>query len=511
VGKTWIFRALSRRLQATVCCRRVEAAELLVRAVEGRPALEELLRGAGQGQGRPVVLLVDDLDSLLPEGDDRDDDEGWAGSEAAGVVRALTAALPSASAGWVLATRENVGAAGATGGGGRMARLLALQGSLYDRVVEVGAPDAEARAAILGALLAGVPLEAEGGPADREALVQWLAGSTASYVARDLVALCEAAALESLARGEGGVGEGGQPAPVMVSRGDLLAARASVAPSQLSGLDVVGPGAAGGLSWESVGGYEGVKARLKQLVTWPWQHAATFARMGVSAVPGILLHGPSGCGKSMLAQVIAAEARASFVHVHATDIFSAYLGESEARLRAVFARARRAAPCILFLDELDAMAAQRGHGEEGGDASSVYARVLSTLLNEMDGIGGRAAQVLVLAATNRIEAVDAALLRPGRLQEQVLVPLPDPHADLEPILRVACRGVPLAPGVDLQRVAQEVLGPVAGRKSVTPAQVVALCREAAMESLREDRRAEQVDHRHFQRAAARLWGAQSLG
>jgi SpoVK/Ycf46/Vps4 family AAA+-type ATPase len=236
-------------------------------------------------------------------------------------------------------------------------------------------------------------------------------------------------------------------------------------------------------------------------------------------VPGIVLHGPSGCGKSMLARVIASQARASFIAVQATDIFSMYLGESEARLRAIFSRARKALPCIVFLDELDAIAIKRDGGDTGDAVGSVYARVLSTLLNEMDGMEGRAEGLLILAATCRIDAIDAALLRPGRLQEVIQLRLPDPQRDFVPILTVACDGIPLAEGVELQRLVDELLMPIvgirqggrgAGEVTVTAAELRAFCREAAMEALRQDIHGSTVQWTHFKKAQRRLWPQVSL-
>jgi len=298
---------------------------------------------------------------------------------------------------------------------------------------------------------------------------------------------------------------------------DFVEARREVGPAALGGLLQAGrirpqPDDGVPVSWASVGGYAEVKARLQQLIEWPLRYAATFERLGLGAgksgkgtatatAPGILLHGPSGCGKSLLARVLAAEAKANFVELSATEVFSPFLGDSEARLRAAFARARRASPCILFLDELDAMAAGReglnGDGSSGGggggpssSSGGVYARVLSTLLNEMDGVSTEAdgGGLVVLAATNRVEAVDAALLRPGRLQEAILVPLPRPERDFLPILEVATARMPLAQDVDLATLVRERLAPLAlaaGPVAITPATLGALAREAALVCLRE--------------------------
>ena len=186
--------------------------------------------------------------------------------------------------------------------------------------------------------------------------------------------------------------------------------------------------------------------------------------------------------------------------MHTGDVLSPYLGGSEAKLRGLFAQARQAAPCILFFDELDCLASNRDSSGGEGDAGSVYSRLLSTLLNEMDGVGGDSRSdkhVLVLAATNRREAIDAALLRPGRLEESVYIPLPHSN-DYEAITHVALRGVPLEPQVDVGEVSRRL--EKGGKTMLSGADIVAVCREAAMEALRESVDCRAVGMRHFERA-----------
>ena len=311
---------------------------------------------------------------------------------------------------------------GGSGIKGQARRLASLQASLYDRVIEVPAPTPPQRTQILRSLLLGQGECHDGqersssGSLDDDA-IEKLSQLTGGFLPGDLVALCEAAAFRALLNAEKGrlekhEDEGSLPSMVQITWQDLMAVRTEISPAALSGLQVSKPQ---DLSWHDFGGYQDVKARLQRLILWPTEHRQSFVRLGLDPPTGILLHGPSGCGKSFLARILACECHANFVELPASEIFSPFLGDSEARLRAAFARARSALPCIIFLDELDSMAAERESGGEG-EAASVYGRVLSTLLNEMDGVSGRADGLLVLAATNRLEAVDAALLRPGRLQ-----------------------------------------------------------------------------------------------
>lgn len=225
-----------------------------------------------------------------------------------------------------------------------------------------------------------------------------------------------------------------------------------------------------------------------------------FRRLGLRPPRGILMHGPPGGGKTSLARALARGAQAAFVALDAAATFSSFLGEAERAIRDAFATARANRPCIVFLDELDALVTKRDMGDSGegggggggggrssgggGAAESMAARVLSTLLNEMDGVEA-AEGVLVVAATNRVDRIDAALLRPGRFDHVVLVPAPD-AATAEAVIRAHARRMPLAAGVDLAVVA------VAARAALGPqasgAQLANVCREAAMAALRRARR-----------------------
>ena len=204
-------------------------------------------------------------------------------------------------------------------------------------------------------------------------------------------------------------------------------------------------------TWDDIGGLEDVKRRLRQAVEWPLRHAEAFARLEPVAASRDLLHGPPGCAKTTMARAAATASGATTVTLAAADVFSKYVGEGERVLRDAFARARRAAPAVLLLDEIDGMVGSRGAGQ--GDASDVGARILSVLLTEMDGLEPAGNDVLVVATTNRPEALDAALTRPGRLDLALYVPPPDLEGRLA-ALRVHARDVPLAADADLEDVAR---------------------------------------------------------
>ncbi|KAF9936370.1 hypothetical protein BGZ67_002431 [Mortierella alpina] len=235
------------------------------------------------------------------------------------------------------------------------------------------------------------------------------------------------------------------------------------------------------------GGYSGVKRRVHQALHWPLTNPETFKRMGVRPPTGLLLYGPSGCGKTMLVQSLASESSINFIPIKGPEIFSKYLGETEATLRRLFAMARQISPCILFFDEMDAIGAKRGWG---GDADSqgsngVNERVLSTLLNEMDGVEERTG-VFVIGCTNQPRAMDDALLRPGRLDQLIYIGYPSMQDRKEIIQTIGKRiPLPLAPAM------QDVLA--AKTVGFSPADLDTLLREAAILSLRRNIASEQVE------------------
>jgi transitional endoplasmic reticulum ATPase len=196
------------------------------------------------------------------------------------------------------------------------------------------------------------------------------------------------------------------------------------------------------VKWTEIGGLEGTKKELQEAVEWPMKYPDAYEHMGYSIPKGILLYGPSGTGKTMLAKAVATESEANFISVRGPELLSKWVGESERAVREVFRRARQASPCIIFFDEVDALAPTRGMGGE----SMVTERVVSQLLTELDGIQALSG-VVVLAATNRIDMVDPSLLRAGRFDKLIYVGMPDKAARLG-ILKIHSAGKPLTADVD---------------------------------------------------------------
>ena len=421
-----------------------------------RAAFRGAARAARRGRSGRAVLLLDDVDALAPS-------RSTSGRHEARVVGQLLTLLD--------------GAAG--GGGGRApdggpavvvvattSRPAALDSALrragrLDREVTVPLPSPAARGAILAVHTASLPLAADVDVVAVGAAARGCSGA-------DLAALARTAARTALA--DAAAAPPNTP-PRLITASDFEAALAATVPTVARGL-ATDAGAASA-RWDDVGGLTTVKNQLRRLIELPLTRPEACARLGYRPARGILLHGPPGCSKSTLAAAVAAAARASLHPLPAASLFSAYVGEGEAELRAVFAAARAAAPAVVFLDEADAVAASRGASSAGD--SPAGARMLATLLSEMDGLVP-ADGVLVVAATNRPWALDAALLRPGRLDAHVLVPPPD-TAGLAAALAIHTAGCPLDDDVDLAGVAASMRG-------ATGADAAMMVREAALSAAR---------------------------
>jgi transitional endoplasmic reticulum ATPase len=232
-----------------------------------------------------------------------------------------------------------------------------------------------------------------------------------------------------------------------------------------------------------------VKEAVTEAVLWPLQYPDTFARLGVSAPRGLLLYGPPGCGKTFLVKAIAGSGQANVLSVKGAELLSKWVGESERAVRELFRRAREAAPTLVFLDEVDALAPVRGQSTDGGTTD----RVVASLLTELDGVESLR-DVVVIGATNRPDLVDPALLRPGRLERLVFVPPPDADARAQ-ILAAAAKSVPLDPAVDLVALGKRTEG-------FSAADCAALVREAALTAMRESMSAATITAAHVDKALA---------
>ncbi|WP_226361707.1 AAA family ATPase [Pseudonocardia sp. ICBG1142] len=450
-GKATLVRSAA----AAAGARCVELVAPAVAAVEPAAAAERVraaiaqARGGGAGTGGPAVLLVHDAHALLPATDPPPLatlvlDELRVATAPGGPALVVTSAEPEALD----------------------PRLRAPD--LVDRELSVGLPDAATRRALLERLLADVPRADD---VDLGAV----AARTPGFVVADLAAVRREAAVSAALRGTGT-----EPTE-QVRQSDLLDAVGSVRPISLSGGGTLG---SGGLTLDDVGDMAEVKAALTEAVLWPLRHPDSFARLGVDAPRGVLLYGPPGGGKTFLLRALAGSGDLNVFAVKGAELLDKYVGESERAVRELFRRAAKAAPALIFLDEVDALAPRRGGSTDAGVAD----RVVAALLTELDG-ATPLREVVVVGATNRPELIDPAMLRPGRLERLVFVPPPDADARAD-ILRAAGRDVPLADDVDLDALASELDG-------YSAADCAALLREAALTAMRESLDAGEVTAAHL--------------
>jgi len=350
----------------------------------------------------------------------------------------------------------------------------------FDREIEIGVPTRDGRKEILQIHTRGMPL-AEDVDLDKYANVSH------GFVGADLAALAREAAMKCLGRLVPEL-ELDKPVPseilekVRVTANDFDEALKEVEPSAMREVLVEIPR----VSWEDVGGLEEVKMQLREMVEMPIENHDSFTRLGIRPAKGVLLYGPPGTGKTLIAKAVANESRANFISIKGPEIMSKWVGESEKAIRQMFKKAKQVAPAIVFLDELDAIAPRRGTGLD----TNVTERVVNQLLTSIDGLESLDG-VTVIAATNRPDIVDPALLRPGRFDRLILTPIPDISARIT-ILKIHTRSMPLK-DVDLDHLVSKTEGFVG-------ADLENLCREAAMIALREDRNAALVEARHFEAA-----------
>jgi len=382
---------------------------------ESEARLREIFKEAKEKA--PTIIFIDEIDSIAPK---REEVTGE-------VERRVVSQLLSLMDG--LEARGKVIVIAATNRPNAIDPALRRPGR-FDREIEIKVPDKRGRLEILLIHTRHMPLVQNSDPekAARSADVvdlEKLASSTHGFVGADLEYLCKEAAMKTLRRNLPDIKlEEDRLSPetldkLTVTMGDFQDALRDVMPSAMREVYLETPD----IKWEQIGGLERVKRELQEAVEWPLKYPDLYDRTGYSMPKGIMLFGASGTGKTMLAKAVATESEANFISVRGPELLSKWVGESERGIREVFRRARQAAPCVIFFDELDALAPVRGMG---GD-SMVTERVVSQLLTELDGVQGLQG-VVVLAATNRMELIDPALLRAGRFDKLVEVPLPDKEA-----------------------------------------------------------------------------------
>ncbi|MEM4081699.1 MAG: AAA family ATPase, partial [Pyrobaculum sp.] len=377
----------------------------------------------------------------------------------------------------------------------------------FDREIHIPMPDKRARREILSVHTRNMPLctkhDIENGvcQAGDEVDLDKIAEITHGYTGADLAALAKEAAMAALRKamnkGMINIEEDVIPQDILnrlkVGMSDFMDAIKYVHPTVLREVIIEVPE----VHWEDIGGYETIKQELREIVEWPMKYKHYFEEIGVEPPKGILLFGPPGVGKTMFAKAVATESGANFIAVRGPELLSKWVGESEKAIREVFKKARMAAPCVIFFDEIDSIAPARG--SRIGD-SGVTDRMVNQLLAEMDGVG-TLKNVVVMAATNRPDILDPALLRPGRFDRVIYVPPPDLKARLE-IFKVHTKKIKLGEDVNIEELAKRAEG-------YTGADIAALVREAAMLALRETIKekavkAKPVSWRHFEEAFKRI-------
>ncbi|MGM0397542.1 MAG: CDC48 family AAA ATPase [Halobacteriota archaeon] len=402
----------------------------------------------------PAIVFIDEIDSIAPK---REEVSGEVERRVVAQLLALMDGLEERGDVVVIAATNRVNAIDPA----------LRRGGRFDREIEIGVPDRNGRLEILQIHTRGMPL-AEGLDLDD------LADRTYGFVGADLESLAKEAAMSALRRIRPSIDLEADVIPpdvldrIEVTPDDFEEAMGTVEPSAMREVFVEIPT----VTYDDVGGLQDVKAELVRAVEWPLSFPRSFERLHADPPKGLLLYGPPGTGKTLLAKAVANESQVNFISVKGPELLDKYVGESERAVREVFHRARQAAPTIVFFDEVDALAPERGSSSD----SHVTERVVSQLLTELDGIESLA-NVVVIGATNRPDIIDPALLRSGRLEKRVFVPAPDDEAR-HAIFEIHTRGMPLDDDVDVQHLAAATDGYVGS-------DIESVCREASMLALDE--------------------------
>jgi transitional endoplasmic reticulum ATPase len=414
--------------------------------------LREIFKQAQEAA--PSIVFIDELDSIAPK---REEVTGE-------VERRVVAQLLSLMDG--LASRGKVVVIGATNRPNALDPALRRPGR-FDREIEIGIPDRKGRHEILMIHTRGMPLEGVD--------LKEMADMTHGFTGADLAALAKEAAMRAIRKVLPNIDLEADSIPaeilnsLKVTKEEFICALREVEPSALREVLVESPD----VHWDDIGGLADVKQELRESVEWPLRYRDVFDHMHAEPPKGILLYGPPGTGKTLLAKAVATESEANFISVKGPEFLSKWVGESERAVRETFRKAKMAAPCIIFFDEIDSVVPTRG-GMFGD--SHVTERVISQFLTEIDGLEDLN-DVTVIAASNRPDIIDPALLRPGRFDRSIYVPPPDLEARVE-IFKIHTHGKPLADDVDLDELSKKT-------ENFTGADIAAVCNEAVMLAIRD--------------------------
>ena len=429
---------------------------------ESEGKLREIFKEAEENA--PSIIFIDEIDSIAPK---REEVNGEEERRIVAQLLSLMDGLNSRGKVVVIGATNKVVVIGATNRPNSIDEALRRPGR-FDREIEIGIPDRDGRLEILEIHTRGMPLA-------EDVDLKWLADKTHGYSGADISALTKEAAMAALRRVLPDVDLEAEEIPrevlnsISVTKDDFRNALKDMQPSTMREVLIEKPN----VKWEDIGALEDAKQELKEAVEWPLKFGKVFDHMNAKPPKGILLYGPPGTGKTVLAKAVATESEANFIAVKGPEFLNKWVGESEKAVRETFRKARQASPCVIFMDEIDSIAPERGSGN--GD-SNVTERVISQMLTEMDGLESLN-NVVVIAATNRPDIMDPALLRPGRFDKSIYIGPPDKESR-RAIFGIHTKGRPLADDVDLDDLAERTDG-------CTGADIAAICNEAVMNAVRE--------------------------
>lgn len=429
---------------------------------ESEERLREIFKQAEENT--PSIIFIDEIDSIAPKRDE------VTGEVEKRIVSQLLTLMDGMNA------RGKVVVIAATNRPDSIDQALRRPGR-FDREIEIGIPDAEGRMEILNIHTRGMPI-------DEKVNLEQFAKVTHGFVGADLESLTKEAAMRSLRRilPDVDLNQERISAEILqkikIVDEDFRDALKDVRPSALREVLVEVPN----VTWDDVGGLESLKEELKEAVEWPLKHKEAFEYVDVSPPKGVLLYGPPGTGKTLIAKALAKMTESNFISVKGPELLSKWVGESEKGVREVFRKARQAAPCIIFFDEIDALVPRRG----GGDSSHVTESVVSQILTEIDGLE-ELHGVLIIGATNRLDIVDSALLRPGRFDRIIEVPKPDAKSRRH-IFEIHTKKKPLDSDVKLDKLVELTDG-------YTGAEISAVCSRAAIAALKRHINGQATSHK----------------
>lgn len=452
-GKTLIARAVANETGAFFFL--INGPEIMSKlAGESESNLRKAFEEAEKNS--PAIIFIDEIDAIAPKR------EKTSGEVERRVVSQLLTLMDG------LKARSNVVVMAATNRPNSIDPALRRFGR-FDREIDIGIPDPTGRLEILRIHTKNMKL-------DDDVDLEQIASETHGYVGSDLASLCSEAAMQQIREKmdlidlEDETIDAEVLNSLAVTMANFRHALGVSNPSALRETAVEIPTT----TWNDIGGLDNVKRELQETVQYPVEHPEKFLKFGMSPSKGVLFYGPPGCGKTLLAKAIANECQANFISIKGPELLTMWFGESESNVREVFDKARAAAPCVLFFDELDSIAKARGSSL--GDAGGASDRVLNQLLTEMDGMNAKK-NVFIIGATNRPDQIDPALLRPGRLDQLIYIPLPDEKSRLA-VLKAALRKSPIAKDVDLEHLAKVTPG-------FSGADLTEICQRACKLAIRE--------------------------